>query len=44
MCRKKRINNIYRASLFYETMINMNKDPNNPMFKKLDDKIKKFAD
>jgi len=43
MCRKKKINNIYRAATFYEAMLKLNKDPDTPMFKKLDKKIETFA-
>lgn len=43
MCRKKKINNIYRAGYFYETLLKLNKDPNTPMFKKLDEKIETFG-
>lgn len=43
MCRKHKINNLYYASYFYETMIKLNNDPNNPNFKKFDEKIELFA-
>ena len=33
---KKRINNIYFFSSFYESLNEMNTDPNNPFFKKCD--------
>mmetsp|Transcript_37088 Transcript_37088/g.26998 ORF Transcript_37088/g.26998 Transcript_37088/m.26998 type:complete len:98 (+) Transcript_37088:738-1031(+) len=43
MIRKKNVNNITFAGYFYSTMFNMNKDPKNPFFKKLDEKIEKFG-